>query len=213
MNIFNQFKDLNPNDVGTWPLIPKIASYFGIFLLINVLGGFAYIYPKMDELNSKSNEEEKLKEEFKQKLEKAISLDVLKTQKDQVAQYVALIEKQLPNKAEIDALLSDINQAGLARGLQFDLFKPGQIQVTKYYAELPINVRVTGSYNDIAHFVSDVANLSRIVTVGNMNVSWQKDNHQILTFDAIAKTYRYLDRDELNVQNKTDAKNKPKDNS
>jgi type IV pilus assembly protein PilO len=124
----------------------------------------------------------------------------LKKQREQVQQYVTQLEKQLPSKAEMDALLSDINQAGLGRSLNFELFRPGQVSVKEYYAELPIAVRVTGRFHDVGSFASDVANLSRIVTLNNLSVLPGKDG--VLTMDATAKTFRYLDGDEVAAQRK-----------
>ena len=130
-------------------------------------------------------------------------IDLLKKQREQVQQYVTLLEKQLPSKAEMDALLSDINQAGLGRSLQFELFRPGQVVVKDYYAELPIAVRVTGRYHDMGAFAADIANLSRIVTLNNLSVVPQKDG--ALTMDATARTFRYLDQDEQAAQKKAAA--------
>jgi len=137
-------------------------------------------------------------------LTKAVNLEALKKQREQVQQYVTQLEKQLPSKAEMDALLSDINQAGIGRSLQFDLFRPGQVLVREYYAELPISVRVTGRYHDIGSFAADISNLSRIVTLNNMTIVPAKDG--ALAMDAIAKTFRYLDNDEVNAQRKATAK-------
>ena len=139
-------------------------------------------------------------EDYKKKLVKAVNLDALRKQREQVQQYVTQLEKQLPSKAEMDALLSDINQAGLGRSLQFELFRPGQVAVKEYYAELPITLRVSGRYHDIAAFASDIAHLSRIVTLNNLTVAPRPDN--VLTLDATAKTFRYLDGDEVKAQRK-----------
>jgi type IV pilus assembly protein PilO len=129
-----------------------------------------------------------------------VNLDVLKKQREQVQQYVTQLEKQLPGKSEMDALLSDINQAGLGRSLQFDLFRPGQVAVKEYYAELPIAIKVSGRYHDIGSFASDIANLSRIVTLNNLSISPKSDG--TLAMDATAKTFRYLDPDEVAAQRK-----------
>jgi len=133
-------------------------------------------------------------------------LEELRKQKLQVEEYVTQLEKQLPGKAEMDALLSDINQAGLGRGLQFELFRPGQVLVREYYAELPISLRVTGRYHDIGNFAADVANLSRIVTLHNMTISAAKDSSGLLSMEATARTYRYLDANEVSEQKATTAK-------
>ena len=133
-----------------------------------------------------------------------MNLEVLKKQREQVLQYVTQLEKQLPSKAEMDALLSDINQAGLGRSLQFELFRPGAVVVRDYYAELPIAIRVTGKYHDMGAFASDIANLSRIVTLNNLTVSPKPDGN--LVMEATAKTFRYLDTEEIQAQRKAGAK-------
>ena len=145
-------------------------------------------------------EEEKLKDDYKSKLQQAINLDELRKQREQVSQYVLTLEKQLPSKSEMDALLSDINQSGVGRGLDFELFKPGQTNVKEYYAELPIAIKLVGKYHDLGSFASDIANLPRIVTLNNLNVTVGKGS--ALTMDATAKTYRYLDAEEIANQRK-----------
>ncbi|PFH10218.1 type IV pilus assembly protein PilO [Collimonas sp. PA-H2] len=195
-----QFRGLNGRHPGQWPIVPRILSGVGIFLLVLVAGWFFYWSDQQDALNAGEQQEVQLKEQYKSKIQQAINLEALQKQKLQVADYVATLEKQLPSKAEMDALLSDINQAGLGRGLQFELFKPGQVVVKDYYAELPINIKVTGSYHDVGSFASDIANLPRIVTLNNMNLVTGKDG--TLSLDAIAKTFRYLDKDEVAEQRK-----------
>ena len=141
-----------------------------------------------------------MRADYKVKLTKAVNLEVLKKQREQVLQYVTQLEKQLPSKAEMDALLSDINSAGLGRSLQFDIFRPGSIVVRDYYEELPIAIRVTGKYHDIGSFASDIANLSRIVTLNNLTIAPRADGALVL--DSTAKTFRYLDADEVAAQSK-----------
>jgi type IV pilus assembly protein PilO len=141
-----------------------------------------------------------LREDYKKKLAQAVNLEALRKQREQVQQYVTQLEKQLPSKAEMDALLSDINQAGLGRSLNFDLFRPGSVAVKDYYAELPITLRVTGKFHDLGSFASDIANLSRIVTLNNLKVS--PSSRDILSMEATAKTFRYLDNDEVAAQRK-----------
>jgi type IV pilus assembly protein PilO len=186
-----QFRGLNGRHPGQWPVVPRMLCGLGTLLAVVVLGWFLYL---------SSQQEEKLRNEYKAKVQQAINLDNLRKQKEQVGEYVATLEKQLPSKAEMDALLSDINQAGLGRGLQFELFKPGQVLVKDYYAELPINIKVSGHYHDVGAFTSDIANLPRIVTLNNLNLTTGKDG--VLTLDATAKTFRYLDKDEVNAQRK-----------
>jgi type IV pilus assembly protein PilO len=165
---------------------------------------FVWLSDTKDALTAEQEKELKLREEYKVKLTKAINLDALRKQREQVQQYVTQLEKQLPSKSEMDALLSDINQAGLGRSLQFDLFRPGQVLVKEYYAELPIAVKVVGRYHDIGNFASDIANLSRIVTLNNMTIVPVKDG--LLTMDATAKTFRYLDATEIQAQRTASAK-------
>lgn len=198
--IASQFRGLNGRDPGQWPIIPQLLCAFGTLVGVIVLGWFLYLSGQQDELELGEQEEVKLREEYQTKVRQAINLEGLRKQRDQVNEYVATLEKQLPSKAEMDALLSDINQAGLGRGLQFELFKPGQVVVKDYYAELPIDIKVTGSYHDIGAFTSDIANLPRIVTLNNMNLVTGKDG--TLALEAVAKTFRYLDKDEVAAQRK-----------
>ena len=195
-----QFRGLNGRDPGQWPLIPRAFCGVAVLAAVIGLGWTLYWNGQLDELNAGQAEEEKLKGEYKTKVQQAVNLDGLRKQKDQVREYVATLEKQLPSKAEMDALLSDINQSGLGRSLQFELFKPGQVVVKDYYAELPIDIKVIGSYHDVGAFTSDIANLPRIVTLNNMHLVAGKDG--ALTLEAIAKTFRYLDKDEVDAQRK-----------
>lgn len=207
-NLASQFRNLDPKDPSVWPAIPR----YGLFLLTTVLVvtglWFAWLDNSEKELEDEQAKEVKLREDYVVKLGKAVNLEALKKQREQVQQYVTQLEKQLPSKAEMDALLSDINQAGLGRSLQFDLFRPGQVAVKDYYAELPIAIRVTGRYHDIGSFASDIANLSRIVTLNNLSVVPGRDNS--LAMEATAKTFRYLDKDEVAAQTKAAAPKGPK---
>lgn len=198
-----QFRGLNGRDPGQWPIIPRMLCAFGTMVGVIVLAWFLYVSGQQDELAAGEQEEVSLREAYSTKVHQAINLASLRKQKDQINEYVSTLEKQLPSKAEMDALLSDINQAGLGRGLQFELFKPGQVLVKDYYAELPIDIKVTGSYHDVGAFTSDIANLPRIVTLNNMNLVTGKDG--VLTLDAVAKTFRYLDKDEVEAQRKAAA--------
>lgn len=195
-----QFVGLNPRDPAIWPALPRLALLLLVSFLVLLVLWFALLQGYQDALAAEQNQEAKLREEFQQKLGKAVNLEALKKQRDQVRQYVNQLEKQLPSKAEMDALLSDINQAGLGRSLQFDLFRPGQVAVKEYYAELPIAVRVSGRYHDIGAFVADVAKLSRIVTLNNLNIQPLPQREGVLAMDATAKTFRYLDADEVAAQ-------------
>jgi len=195
-----QFRDLDPKDPSAWPSIPRYALFAATAIAIVVALWFVWLDGSDEVLQQEKGKEVKLREEYKTKLTKAVNLDVLKKQREQVQQYVTQLEKQLPSKAEMDALLSDINQAGLGRSLQFDLFRPGQIAVKDYYAELPISIKVSGRYHDIGAFASDIANLSRIVTLNNLTIIPRTDGTLVL--DSTAKTFRYLDKDEVSAQSK-----------
>ncbi len=198
--VISQFSDLDPKDPSLWPSAPRYALFVFVAIAIVFLLWFTWLAGSQEALQQEQDKEIKLREDYKTKLTKAVNLDVLKKQREQVQQYVTQLEKQLPSKAEMDALLSDINQAGLGRSLQFELFRPGQVAVKEYYAELPITIRVTGKYHDIGSFASDIANLSRIVTLNNLSLSPRQDG--TLTLDATAKTFRYLDPDEVQAQRK-----------
>lgn len=192
-----QFKGLNPQEPGQWPLLPKVLAWLAAGVVALVLGWVVVVSAAADELQAARNIEPGLKDDFKAKLGQAVNLSELRKQKQQVQEYVTQLERQLPGKAEMDALLSDINQAGIGRGLQFELFRPGQVEIKDYYAVLPITLRVTGRFHDIGAFTADVANLSRIVTLHNLAITPTKDAAGNLSMDAIARTYRYLDQVEL----------------
>jgi type IV pilus assembly protein PilO len=198
--LVGQFKGLNPRDPSSWPIIPRLAMFLALMVAIVVALWFLWLQSSDEELQREQKQEVALREDYKKKLAQAINLDALKKQREQVQQYVNQLEKQLPSKAEMDALLSDINQAGLGRSLAFDLFRPGSVVVREYYAELPIAIRVTGRFHDIGSFASDIANLSRIVTLNNLAITPAKDG--TLVMDATAKTFRYLDSDEVAAQRK-----------
>ena len=201
-----QFRGLNPNEPGQWPMLPKLAVSLALILVVVLLGWFALLSSATEELDAERAKEPTLKQDYRGKLAQAVNLEELRKQKLQVEEYVTQLEKQLPGKAEMDALLSDINQAGLGRGLQFELFRPGQVVVKDYYAELPIALKVSGRYHDIGAFAADVANLSRIVTLHSMNIATSKDPSGMLTMEATARTYRYLDASEISAQRAAAAK-------
>jgi type IV pilus assembly protein PilO len=198
--ITSQFRNLDTKDPSSWPILPRFAIFACLAIVCVVILWFVWLSDKEAELTSAQANEVKLRDEFKVKLGKAVNLESLKKQREQVQQYVTQLEKQLPSKAEMDALLSDINQAGLGRSLQFDLFRPGQVIVKDYYAELPIALRVTGRYHDMGAFAGDIANLSRIVTLNNVTILPARDG--ALSMDATAKTFRYLDAAEIGFQRK-----------
>lgn len=193
-----QFQDLNPNEPGQWPLLPKVVVWSLLAVAMVVAGWFLLLSTAQDELDAERAREPGLKDNYRNKLGQAVNLEELRKQKLQVEEYVLQLEKQLPGKAEMAALLSDINQAGLGRGLQFELFRPGQVVVRDYYAELPISIKVSGRFHDMGSFAADIANLSRIVTLHNMNiVGVRTDPAGNLSMEAVARTYRYLDQAEI----------------
>jgi type IV pilus assembly protein PilO len=198
--LLGQFRGLNPNDPASWPILPRLALFIALAGLIVGALWFVWLSGVNEELEQEQKKEVGLREDYKKKLAQAVNLEALKKQREQVQQYVTQLEKQLPSKAEMDALLSDVNQAGLGRSLSFELFRPGQVSVKEYYAELPIALKVTGRFHDVGAFTSDVANLSRIVTLNNLTVTPGKDG--ILQMEATAKTFRYLDSEEVASQRK-----------
>lgn len=193
-----QFQGLQGRPPGLWPLAPRLLCAAGVMALIVTLGHFLYWSGQFDTQESLASQEATLREEYKVKVAQAVNLEALQAQKIQVDQSVERLEKQLPSKSEMAALLSDINQAGVGRGLAFELFRPDQIVVRDYYAELPIAIKITGKYHDLGAFAADMAHLPRIVTLNNMRLKTDKDG--ALTLEAIAKTFRYLDADELATQ-------------
>lgn len=203
-DLAGQFQGLNPQDPASWPSLPRGLLLLGVSLAVLAGLWFAWVSDSQTALQTAREREVQLRADYSTKLTKAINLDALKKQREQVLQYVNQLEKQLPSKAEMDALLSDINQAGIGRSLQFELFRPGQVLVKDYYAELPIALKVTGRYHDIGAFASDVAHLSRIVTLNNLSLAPARDG--TLSMDATAKTFRYLDPEEVAAQRKAAAK-------
>lgn len=197
-----QFRGLNPNDPSSWPALPRFVLCFVLMAAIVIALWFLWLNSSDAELDAERAKEVALREDYKKKLGQAVNLDALKKQREQVQQYVTQLEKQLPSKAEMDALLSDINQAGLGRSLRFELFRPGQVSAKEYYAELPIALRVSGRYHDVGSFASDIANLSRIVTLNNLSIGPTQARDGSLQMEATAKTFRYLDSDEVAAQRK-----------
>lgn len=202
----SQFVGLNPNDPSQWPVIPRFALLVSLFLVVFAALWYFWLDGLSTELETHQQKEVELRQVYRDKLTQAINLDALKKQLEDVRQYVNQLEKQLPSKAEMDALLSDINQAGLGRSLQFELFRPGLVVVKDYYAELPISVRITGGYHDLGLFSADIAQLSRIVTLNDIQLTTQKDKSAQLVMEGTAKTFRYLDMDEVEAQRKAAAK-------
>jgi type IV pilus assembly protein PilO len=197
----DDLRRLDPRDIGNWPAIPKLGVLVVLLVLI-VFGGYWFDWSvQMDELAAARQQETDLRGRFLEKKAQAINLEAYRKQLADIEQQFGAMLKQLPNKTEMEALLTDINQAGLGRGLQFDLFRPAQQEVmSEFYAERPITIKVAGAYHDIGAFASDVSQLSRIVTLNDIALQAEKDGSLVL--DATAKTYRYLDDTELAEQRK-----------
>jgi type IV pilus assembly protein PilO len=203
--LVEEFKRTNWRDAGTWGAGPKILVLLAILVGVPVAGFFMFNQGQIEELEAGQLKETKLKQEYVQKKKQAINLDLHRQQLREIDTQFGALLKQLPNKSQMDALLVDINQAGLGRGLQFELFKPAGAEMRReFYAELPIDVRVTGTYHDMGAFASDVGQLSRIVTLKDVSIAAGKDG--VLTMDAIARTFRYLDDDEIAEQRKATKK-------
>ncbi len=190
-----QFQGLSGQHPGLWPIVPRFSLLLGLIALFCVAAYFAVWSSQLDEIETNRKKEDELKVQFQDKVKKAVNLPLLLKQKEQVLQYVGQLEKQLPSKAEMDALLTEINNAGVGRGLQFELFKPNQVIVHDYYAELPIQIKLAGAYHDFGSFTSDISNLSRIVTLNDMKIDTVDRGGLIL--EATAKTFRYLDANEI----------------
>ena len=204
----DDIRRLNIRDAGNWPLLPKIMILGVLFFLILLAGAFFDWRDQFEALDKAQDEEIKLREAYASKKAKAVNLDLYVQQLKEIEQSFGALLKQLPNKSEMDALLTDINQAGLGRGLQFELFRPAtQERMADFYAELPISVRITGNYHDMGAFASDVAQLPRIVTLNDVGIVNDKGT---LIMEATAKTFRYLDEEEVAKQRKSakDAKDK-----
>lgn len=194
------FTNLDRSDPSRWPPLPRYLLTLASVLLVFVALWYGWLSSRAEELDAERRQEVELRATYSSKLAQAVNLEVLKLQLEQVQVYVNQLEKQLPSKAEMDALLSDINQAGLGRSLQFELFRPGSVNVQEYYAEQPIALRVSGGYHDIALFAADIAALSRIVTLNDLTVAPVASKPKLLTLEATAKTFRYLDPDEVLAQ-------------
>ena len=194
LDLVQQFRGLDPRDPAAWPPLPRLALFIGLAAALVAVLWFALISDAILELDAQRQQEVQLKSDFNRKLPQALSLESLRRQREQVRQQVSLLEMQLPGRAEMDRLLSDINQAGIGRGLHFDLFRPGQVVVRTYYAELPVALKVTGSYHAIGAFAADIAALSRIVTLSNLTITPGREG--MLMMEATAKTFRYLEPEE-----------------
>ena len=201
--VLDDFRSLNPKDVGAWPLVPRVTVLLGLFSVILLAGWWFFCSDQMDTLALREQDELKLRDEFVSKKKQAVNLDLYVQQLNEIDRSFGALLKQLPNKSEVESLLVEINQSGMGRGLQFELFKPGQEISKDFYAELPISVKLTGSYHDFGAFAGDIGRLSRIVTLNNISITANpqaKDGS--LVMDAVTKTFRYLDEEELAAKRK-----------
>lgn len=199
MNIIQELQGLDPKQPGNWPWPIKLGAFVLIFLALQVAAYFILWQSQMEQIERGRQEVDKEKQTFLEKKKLAVNLEAYKQQRAEIEQAFGALLKQLPNKSEMDALLIDINQAGLGRGLQFDLFKPAEKEnVTEFYAELPVNIKVSGNYHDLGAFASDVAKMPRIVLLTDLKIDPPKDGN--LSMEAVAKTYRYLDEEEVAKQ-------------
>lgn len=207
----DELNKLDFKTVADWPISAKLGVLAILFVIL-VAGGWWFLWsPALSKLKEGQEKEEELKTSYQTKRGQAVNLEAYKKQLNDIQEAFGALLKQLPNKQEMDALITDINQAGLGRGLQFDLFKPGAEEKTEFYAVLPITVKISGGYHDIAAFTSDIAKLPRIVTLHDINLQPSKTGG--LTMDATVKTYRYLDAKEIqerNLQAQAQAKAKQK---
>ncbi len=200
MNL-EDLKTLNLKDVGGWPVLPKVVALTLLFVMLVFAAYWLDWQTQLEQLETARQEEIKLRETFLNKKKQAINLDTYRQQLTEIDQSFGALLKQLPNKSEMDALLVDINQAGLGRGLEFELFKPAPSEtMSEFYAELPVTIKVTGAYHDLGNFASDVSRLPRIVTLNDIKIEAAKDGR--LTMDGVAKTFRYLDESEISAQKK-----------
>ena len=201
MNLLDELRTLDPKKPGNWPWPVKTGALLLLFIAIQVAAYFVFWQSQNEQIENGRREVEKQKETFLEKKKLAVNLEAYKQQRIEIEQAFGALLKQLPNKSEMDALLIDINQAGLGRGLSFDLFKPAEKEnFSEFYAELPVSIKVTGNYHDLGAFASDVAKMPRIVLLTDLKIDPPKETGGPLTMEAVAKTYRYLDADEIAKQ-------------
>lgn len=203
----DELRNLDPKDIGSWPVLPKLGALLATLLLLIIASYFLDWQDQLESIDAARQKEAALRATFLEKKKQAIDIEAYRKQLAAIEKSFGTLLKQLPGKSEMEALLTDINQAGLGRGLQFELFKPAAAEnMSEFYAELPITIRVTGSYHDMGAFASDISKLSRIVLLNDVQLTPNKDG--VITMDAVAKTYRYLDDEELVAQKKAAQKAK-----
>jgi type IV pilus assembly protein PilO len=202
MSLIDDLRTLDPKQPGNWPWAIKVGAFLVIFIIVQVAAYFIFWQGQAEQIEKGRADVAKQKEVFLEKKKLAVNLEAYKQQRAEIEQSFGALLKQLPNKSEMDALLIDINQAGLGRGLAFELFKPAEKEnFTEFYAELPVNIKVTGNYHDLGAFASDVAKMPRIVLLTDLKLDPPKDG--VLSMEAVAKTYRYLDEEEVAKQRKS----------
>lgn len=196
----DDIRNLDPAQIGSWPVVPKLVALLALLVAVIFAGYWFDWRQQVADLDSARQKEQQLRTSFIDKQKQAVNLEAYREQLATIEQEFGEMLKQLPNKSEMEGLLTDINQAGLGRGLQFVLFKPAQSEsMSEFYAELPISIKLTGNYHDMGAFASDVSQLPRIVTLSNIELT--KDNRKggggALEMTATARTYRYLDETEI----------------
>jgi type IV pilus assembly protein PilO len=207
--LLDDFQNLNPKDIGAWPLAPRVAVLLGLFVVILVCGWYFLWNEQLETLDQRQKDEQKLKDEFITKKTLAVNREAYVQQLNDIDHSFGVLLKQLPNKSEVEALLVEINQSGLGRGLQFELFRPGAEVIRDFYAELPITVRLTGNYHDFGAFAGDIGKLSRIVTLNNIAIAPNRQAKDgTLVLDGITRTFRYLDDEELAAKRKVEQASK-----
>ncbi len=204
-----QFRSLHGRHPSLWPVLPRALCALATLSAVLLAGWRLLWLPQWDELVAAGMQEQTLRQTFARNAGRARDLDRLRRRRSDVQAQVETMERQLPGRADMDALLSEINHAGVARGLQFELFKPGKEQLFDYYAELPIDIKVTGGFHAMAGFASDLANLSRIVTLDRISITQGREG--LLAFEGVARTFRYLDSDELAARARLTADNTKRD--
>ena len=201
MSLIDDLRTLDMKQPGNWPWAIKVGAFLLIFIAVQVAAWLLLWQDQADQIERGRQDVAKQKEVFLEKKKLAVNLEAYKQQRAEIEQSFGALLKQLPNKSEMDALLIDINQAGLGRGLAFELFRPSEKEnFTEFYAELPVNIKVTGNYHDLGAFASDVAKMPRIVLLTDLKLDPPKDG--LLSMEAVAKTYRYLDEEEVAKQRK-----------
>jgi len=201
-NVSEQFKNLDTSNPGVWPILPRVGIWVAVACGVIGMVWYALITSEQDEFSRLKGVEGQLRDEFVKKTQASIDLENLKKQKIQVQAYVSQLENQLPGRAEVARLLSDVNQIGVSKGLQFDLFRPSPEVVKTYYAERAVNVVVVGRFHDMGEFSANIARLPRIVSLSDLSLGGVEGMRDVLKMEAVVRTYRYLDDNEVEESKK-----------